>query len=72
MRSWPLVDAPFSTIGADPALSMAEQSKLAASKSRRVTFEQNMVIARHVLKHEGPFVLILRTLEYVWRQLTGR
>jgi len=54
------------------SLAVAEQSKLAASKSRRVTFEQNMVIARHVLKHEGPFVLILRTLEYVWRQLTGR
>jgi uncharacterized protein YbaR (Trm112 family) len=72
VRSWPLVDAPFSTLGADPKLSMAANSQIITSKSPRITLEQNMVIARHVLRHEGLFVLIQRTLEYAWRRLTGR
>ena len=59
-------------MGADPALSMAEQSKTAAGRSRHTAFEQNKEIARHVLQHEGPLVLVWRVLEYARRQLIGR
>jgi uncharacterized protein YbaR (Trm112 family) len=73
LRAWPLIEPRFGAIGVDPALSMAEQSRSATGKARRLTgLAVRLDIARTVLRQEGPLMLIWRTLQFVWRQVANR
>ncbi len=77
IRCLPVVEAPFGAIGFDPHLTMAQNAAIAEARYPvettrwRLWLKRNLIIARHVLRHEGLGTFISKTLAY-FRQVFGR